>query len=199
MIHRTPAMIATTSFAEYATSDRTRRTEIVAGRPGVDFYGPILRALRQAAASDEPEPLLSAAIDATDLSGQSRAYTELSDGFLTWWPRTRATLTSTGTSNLRVGDVDVSVAPHLGMRSSAGEHAVLFHLKEQPLTKDAANAALRVLQICMSDLLPGATPLVVDLRRAREFRLARNTNVERLDAWLTAQAAALATHLHESE
>ncbi|WP_436493271.1 hypothetical protein [Actinokineospora sp. HUAS TT18] len=201
MIHLTsnsPAQINTMSFAEYATGGRSRRTEIVTARSAtVDFYGPILRALRQAAASDEPAAVLSAAIEATELSGQSRAYTELAEGFQSWWPR-RAALTSTGTSTLRVGEVDVTVSPHLALRTSAGEQVVLFHLKEQPLTRDAANAALRVLQICMSDLLPGATPLVVDLRRSQEFRLPRNTNIDRLDAWLTAQAAAFTTHLRES-
>jgi hypothetical protein len=191
-------MISTTSFAEYATGGRRRRTEIVTAQlmaGNVQFYRPILDAITEASSADDPAAVLAQAIDQADLTGQQRAFTEIRDGFLSWHHSTRATPIPTATSTLRVGDVDVSVTPHLGIRSSAGDQAVLFHLKEQPLHRDAAYAALRVLQICMAEVLPGGSPLVVDLRRAREFRLPHNTNLPSMDAWLTASASALTTHI----
>ncbi|MGH3863825.1 hypothetical protein [Actinokineospora sp.] len=36
---------------------------------------------------------------------------------------------------------------------------------------------------------------MVDVRRGKEFRLARNVNLASVDAWLTASASAFASHL----
>ncbi|PPK65851.1 hypothetical protein V5P93_000259 [Actinokineospora auranticolor] len=194
------------SFVEYAAGGRRRRTEIVTAAHeredepehyGRVFYVPILRAIRAAARSDDPAAVLAEATAAAELNGQPRAFAEVSDGFLAWWRGARRTAVHCRSTVVRVGELNVAVAPHLAVRDRAGEtHTVLFHLKEAPLTRDAANAALRLMAVCAGDLLPGAHPLVVDLRRAREYRLPRNTNTTTLDAWLTAEASAYTTHWH---
>ncbi|MGQ0842266.1 hypothetical protein [Actinokineospora sp.] len=197
-----------TTFAEYAASGRHRRTEIVTTQSADDFrgrffYQPILDAIRQAAVAPDPTPVLAEAIARADLTGQHRAYTEIAAGFLAWWRRTHAIPLRPRTTTLRIADLDLTVTPHLAIHphprsttltTTANAQIVLFYLKEPPLPRDASSAALRILQICQPDLLPNATPLVVDLRRAREHRLPHNTNPTTLDAWLTAEAAAYTTH-----
>ncbi|SES46867.1 hypothetical protein SAMN04487818_116136 [Actinokineospora terrae] len=197
-----------TAFAEYAAGGRARRTEIVVAaheREGIPdhfgrvFYQPILAAIEVAARAEDPAAVLAEAVEAAELTGQPRAYDEVAAGFLAWWRKARLTAVDCGATVLRVGGVELTVAPHLAVRGrSGGLQVVLFHLKEAPLTRDGANAALRVLAVCADDLLAGAEPLVVDLRRAREYRLARNTNIDNLDAWLTAEAAAYASHWHST-
>ncbi|MBC6446960.1 hypothetical protein [Actinokineospora xionganensis] len=190
-------MISTTSFAEYATSGRRRRTEIVAAQlvaGDVQFYRPILDAIRVAVSVGDLS-VLARAVDQAELTGQPRAFAEIADGFVGWWSKARAVPIRCGASALRVGDVDLSVVPHLAVRSSAGDQVIMFHFKEQPLERDAAHAALRILQICMDDLVPGGTALMVDVRRGKEHRLARNVNLASVDAWLTASASAFASHL----
>lgn len=200
-----PVALSATTFAEYAAANRRRRAEIVTTRhaweveetAGARFYQPIVDAIRVAAESEDPAAVLAGAVAAAELTGQPRAFAEVADGFAAWWPRARAQALPIGTAALRLGGLEVTVTPHLVLRTRRGDHhLVLFHLKEDPLTRDTANAALRVLQLCTPDLLPDATPLVVDLRRAREFRLSRTLNTAGLDAWLTAQAAAYTTHWH---
>ncbi|WP_026316486.1 hypothetical protein [Actinokineospora enzanensis] len=198
--------VSASSFAEYAAGDRRRRTEIVtaaherAADPdncGRVFYLPILAAMATAARSEYPERVLSGAVAAAELNGQPRAFAEVADGFLAWWWRSRLTAVDSGATVLRVGELELVVAPHLAVRDRhGGTQIVLFHLKEAPLTKDAANAALRVLAVCEPELLAGARPLVVDVRRAKEHRLRRDLSTTRLDAWLSAEAAAYSTHWH---
>ncbi len=148
-------------------------------------------------AAPSPEAVLAAAVAAAELNGQARAFGEVAAGFLTWWRRAKLTPVPVGATTLHVGELDVAVAPQLATVDRHGHRqVVLFHLKEAVLTRDAANAALRVLEVCMPDLLAGATPLIVDARRSKEYRLPRNLNTPHLDAWLTAEASAYATHWH---
>ncbi|WP_190824809.1 hypothetical protein [Saccharopolyspora pogona] len=54
----------------------------------------------------------------------------------------------------------------LGLRYRDGKtEVVLPYLKEPELGRDAANLALRILELHMNKLLPGAIPVVLDLRR----------------------------------
>ncbi|WP_051385750.1 hypothetical protein [Actinokineospora inagensis] len=197
-----------TAFAEYAAGDRRRRTEIVVSaheRDGVPehygrvFYRPMLAAIERAARADDPAGVLAEAVSAAELTGQPRAYEQVAAGFLAWWRKARVTPVPCGATIVRFADLELTVAPHLAVRGrSGGLRAVLFHLKEAPLTRDAANAALRLLAVRVDEVLPGAEPLVVDLRRAREHRLARNTNIPNLDAWLAAEASAYTTHWYST-
>ncbi|WP_424183898.1 hypothetical protein ACOBQX_18255 [Actinokineospora sp. G85] len=192
------------SFAEYAAADRRGRNGIVVDQHARQadaehyahvFYRPITDAITTSLTAPDPTAALTAATESAELNGQARAFEEVAAGFSRWWKAARATPVPVGESILRFGSLAVAVRPHLGFRDRAGvEHAVLLHLKEAPLARDAANAALRMLDRCMLDLLPGAVPLVVDVRRAKQYRLSRSVNVELLDAWLAAQASAYVTH-----
>ncbi|MFC7612361.1 hypothetical protein ACFQV2_40330 [Actinokineospora soli] len=95
---------------------------------------------------------------------------------------------------METGGLRIDVTPHLAYRTRTGTEVALFHLKEAELTRDTAIAAARLLQVCMLDLLPGATPVVVDARRAKTHRIPTQTNLVKLDAWLASQATAYMKH-----
>ena len=85
--------------------------------------------------------------------------------------------------------------PHLGLIAPDGSRAaVMVYVKEPPLTQESANVALRILQQTMDDVLPGATPLVLDARRGQAFRMSRRTNLTKLDALIAAEAAGYVVH-----
>jgi len=197
-------VVATSSFVEYAAAGRRGRTEIVADQHAraVDeehyahvFYRPVIEAVQACVTDPDPAATLAAAVAGAELNGQARAFTEVAEGFLRWWRGRGATPVAVGSALLGFGSLDLAVSPHLAFEDRRGdEHVVLLYLKEAPLPRDAANAALRVLDRCMPELRPGARPLVLDTRRGRELRLSRSVSVPKLDAWLAAEASAYLTH-----
>lgn len=78
------------------------------------------------------------------------------------------------------------------VRPDGGTDVVWTWLKERELSRDAANAALRLLKTRMDDLCPGGTPVVVDVRRGVEVRPARRGWRTNYDAWLRSEAAGTA-------
>ncbi|WP_143219342.1 hypothetical protein [Actinokineospora bangkokensis] len=201
----TPKVVVTApAFAEYAGAGRRGRGEIVVdqharaldeGHHAHVFYKPLVEAIQVAVSEPDPAAVLAEAAGRAELNGQARAFEEVAAGFLPWWRRLRATPLAVGRSAVDFGTLEVSVAPHLAFRDRHGdEHVVLLHLKEPPLPRDAANAALRLLERCALDLQPGARPLVLDTRRGKELRLSRSVSVAKLDAWLAAEASAYLTH-----
>jgi hypothetical protein len=195
------ATLGALTFAEYATGSRSRRGEIVATRRipadeyvGAQYYAPLLAAIPVALGSGDPAAVLTVAAQGLELSGQERAYAEASAGLLAWWRRTRGQVVDIGDSVLETGGLRVDVTPHLGYRTKTGTEVALFHLKEAELTRDSAVAAARLMQVCLLDLLAGATPVVVDARRAKAYRIPPQTNLVKLDAWLASQAAAYVQH-----
>ncbi|MGW5050648.1 hypothetical protein [Actinokineospora sp. NPDC004072] len=196
-----PVTLSALTFAEYATGTRTRRTEIVATRRipadeyvGAQYYAPLLEAIPVALASADPTAVLTVAAQGLELSGQERAYAEATDGLLEWWRRTRGVVVTSGESILETGGLRINVTPHLAYRTKTGSEVALFHLKEAELPRDTAIAAARLMQVCMLDLLPDATPVVIDTRRSRAYRIPANTNLPKLDAWLASQATAYVNH-----
>ena len=108
---------------------------------------------------------------------------------------TRATGVPTGAARWQAGDLALRVRPHLGLRLPDGSKAaVLVYVKETPMTQEAANVGLRILQQTVADTLPDAVPLVVDARRGRAFRMSRRTNLAKLDALIAAEAAGYVVH-----
>jgi hypothetical protein len=195
------ATLGALTFAEYATGSRSRRGEIVSTRRipaeeyvGAQYYQPLLSAIPVALGSGDPAAVLTVAAQGLEFSGQERAYAEASAGLLAWWRRTRGQVVPVGESVLETGGLRVDVTPHLGYRTRSGAEVALFHLKEAELGRDTAVAAARLMQVCLLDLLPGATPVVVDARRAKVYRIPPQTNLVKLDAWLASQAAAYVQH-----
>ena len=90
-----------------------------------------------------------------------------------------------------VGGLAVKINPHFGLRYADGRReAVRLHFDEQPPTPESVTATLHLMARHMDQILPGAEPVLVDLRRAVSHRIdpgARPGDVER---WLAGEAAA---------
>lgn len=90
-----------------------------------------------------------------------------------------------------VGPLAVKINPHFGLRYDDGRReAVRLHFDELPPTAEGLTATLHLMARHMSQILPGAEPVLVDLRRGVSHRIdpaARSGDIER---WLAGEAAA---------
>ncbi|AOS63053.1 hypothetical protein [Actinoalloteichus hymeniacidonis] len=121
-------------------------------------------------------------------------YEAIADGWLAlladWHPR----LVDVGRARWSSGNLEVRISPHLGLLDDDNRlWSVFLHFKEAELTREGSYAPLRLMEQNMDELLPGGAPLVIDVRRSRVFK-ATNRSRQRLDAWLTGEAAAFSTH-----
>lgn len=192
------------SFTEYVMSGQRGRINIVSEQRGMyltddpkvcGFYNPIRDAMRRAVNSTEPELELKKAVLNANRTGQPRAFEEIADGFLPWLAAFRATGVPVEPATYRAGDLTLKVRPHLGLRKKDGSaYVVLVHTKEAPLTREAANVALRILQHTVGDTLPGATPMVLDARRGKAYQMPVRTNLGKLDVLIAAEAVGYVTH-----
>ncbi|MGP4017155.1 hypothetical protein [Saccharopolyspora sp. 5N708] len=160
------------------------------------FYGPFRAALRRAvSSSDAVEVIASAVRQARPV--QQPHFRELHAGFERWWRRVEVTGVPMFSGRWSIGGLAVTISERssLAVRHPDGRtEVVLPYLKEPELGADTANLALRVLERAMPVLRPGATPMVLDLRRGKPLRLRRNANRAELDALLAAEAAKYLTH-----
>ncbi len=96
-----------------------------------------------------------------------------------------------------VGNLPVKINPHFGLRYDDGRaEAVRLHFDENPPTDDSVVATLHLMGRQMDQLLPGAEPVVVDVRRAEVHRAAppgEQDRSARVEQWLTGEAVAFAT------
>lgn len=192
------------SFTEYVMSGQRGRINIVTEQRGMylaedtrvcGFYNPIRAAMRRAANSPDPELELKQAVQEANRNGQLRAFEEVTEGFLPWFSKMRATGVPVEGASWHTGDLTLRVRPHLGLRRRDGStFAVLVHAKEVPLTREAANVGLRLLQHTIADTLPGATPMVLDVRRGRAYQMPVRTNLTKLDVLIAAEAVGYVTH-----
>lgn len=199
-----PVSVTALSFTEYVMSGQRGRISIVSEQRSVylgadpwvcGFYNPMRDAMRRAANSIDPDAELDAAVRAASRNGQPRAFEELREGFLPWLRSTRATGVPVAATRWEAGDLTLRVKPHLGLRlPDDSTAAVLVYVKERPMTQEAANVGLRILQRTIDHTLPGATPLLLDARRGRAFRMSRRTNLAKLDALIAAEAAGYVVH-----
>ena len=92
-----------------------------------------------------------------------------------------------------VGNLPVKINPQLGLRYSDGRaEAVRLHFDEDPPTPEAILATLHLMSQHMDQIVPGAEPVIVDLRRGQVHRPDPTVKGERVDQWLAGEAAAFA-------
>lgn len=160
------------------------------------FYAPFRSALRRAVSSPDASEVMSEAVRQARPVQQPH-FQQLHEGFQRWWGKVKATGVPMESAAWDSGELSVTVSRRsaLALRHRDGHaEVVLPYLKEPVLGTDSANLALRVLEYLMPVLLPGATPVVLDVRRGKALRLRRNTNRAELDALLAAEAAKYLTH-----
>ena len=92
-----------------------------------------------------------------------------------------------------VGTLPVKINPQLGLRYAGGRaEAVRLHFDEDPPTHEAVLATLHLMRRHMDQVLPGAEPVIVDVRRGRVLRADPDARPEQVEQWLAGEAAAFA-------
>jgi len=92
-----------------------------------------------------------------------------------------------------VGGLTVKINPHFGLRHDDGRlEAVRLHFDADPPTPELTVATLRLLARQMPTILPGATPVLVDIRRGVSHRPDPKTRPDDVEAWLAGEALAFA-------
>ena len=90
-----------------------------------------------------------------------------------------------------VGPLAVKINPHFGLRYDDGRReAVRLHFDEEPPTAEAVTATLHLMARHMEQILPGAEPVLVDLRRGVTHRLETAGQAADVERWLAGEAAA---------
>ncbi|GAB3803470.1 hypothetical protein [Micromonospora zhanjiangensis] len=90
-----------------------------------------------------------------------------------------------------VGDLPVKINPHFGLRFADGHgEAVRLHFDEAPPSDEAVLATLHLMDRQMDRILPGARPVLVDVRRGITHRPRSNAKASQVERWLAGEAAA---------
>ncbi|MEU6269702.1 hypothetical protein [Saccharopolyspora shandongensis] len=160
------------------------------------FYGPFRLALRRAVTSPDATEIVAAAVRQARPVQQPH-FQELHVGFQRWWGRAKAVGVPMTSARWNIGGLAITISDRssLALRRQDGRtEVVLPYLKEPELGTDSASLALRLLEHAMPALRPGATPMVLDVRRGKPLRLRKNANRVELDALLAAEAAKYLAH-----
>ena len=102
-----------------------------------------------------------------------RLYTALLPGALAYLETIEpgAQIAQTRDAIAMVGNLPVKINPHFGLRYDDGRaEAVRLHLDEQPPTEELVLATLHLMARHIDQVLPHATPVLVDLRRGTVHR-----------------------------
>lgn len=90
-----------------------------------------------------------------------------------------------------IGNLPIKLNPHLGLRYEDGcAEAVRLHMDDAPPSDDTVLAVLHLMTGHMDQILPGADPVLVDLRRAQVHRPDPAVKPEQVQRWLAGEAAA---------
>ncbi|MEV1289786.1 hypothetical protein [Micromonospora sp. NPDC049679] len=90
-----------------------------------------------------------------------------------------------------VGALPVKINPHLGLRYDDGRvEAVRLHLDEEPPGEEALLATLHLMARHMEQVLSGAEPVLVDVRRGHVHRADPKARPDQIERWLAGEAAA---------
>jgi hypothetical protein len=191
------AYVTLPTFVGYSTSSGPARMSFVRRyrrlfenpeRSAFNFYQRATSAIRAGRATGMDEEAMRALIDQATPRSLPH-YTAVSEGWLRYLGRRSPQLVDVGHARWRYGDFESRVSPQLGLRKANGqEFATWLYFKEEPLTRDGANLALWNMEQVMADLIPGATALVVDVRRAKEFTL-NSRDRSRMGPWVRSEAS----------
>lgn len=89
-----------------------------------------------------------------------------------------------------VGDLPVKINPQFGLRYADGTaEAVRLHFDEAPPSDEAVLATLHLMNRYADQVLPHATPVLVDVRRGVAHRTPPTGRPDQVDRWLAGEAA----------
>ncbi|MGH8794213.1 MAG: hypothetical protein ACRDXX_16400 [Stackebrandtia sp.] len=155
--------------------------------PARDFYRRILSAILAGRRSGDDRAVCEHALAEAPPSRRSH-YQAVVDGWLRFLPQLDGgEHVPVRTGRWRGDGLTVRVTPHLAARLPDGSvEAYLLYLKTEPLPAADAQAMLWLAAAAMPEACPGATPVIVDVRRGRAFRSVPDNHT--FQAWLGAEA-----------
>jgi hypothetical protein len=195
--------ISLQSFVDYVNVAGPRRADLLEQQ--VERYidktrsawWPYLTAERrciEALGSDDPDTVLEKMVGEAP-SNMTKHYPDLRDGLLKLIKREAPRTQPIGTAVHCFGDLTIKVNHVVGLDLQDGRRlAALLYYKQPLLTSAGSRPALRILQYKIDDILPDATPAVLDVRRAKLITMPRNVDLSKLDRLLVGDAAGYLAH-----
>ena len=104
----------------------------------------------------------------------------------------RLPMTACGWATWQAPRLAVSIRPEFALRAGDEALVIKLWLKDEPLPMDAARSCLWLLNQHMEALVPGGTPIVVDVRRRKIHRMGRRRYSRDFGAYLEAEAEGMA-------
>jgi hypothetical protein len=93
-----------------------------------------------------------------------------------------------------LGGLTVKVNPHFALRYPDGRAEVIrLHLDEEPPSPETIVATLHLMARHMEQMLPKATPVLVDVRRGAAYQPGATTKPADVERWLAGEAAAFSS------
>ncbi|GAA0573994.1 hypothetical protein GCM10010172_68250 [Paractinoplanes ferrugineus] len=188
-------------FTRYVTRTGPAKATFVGGlrkarerRSGFNPHGQLVKALKADIAFRTGGSYLSG-VPALVKDRWKPLYESVSAGALTYLISLGApdqvSLAQTRDAVASVGPLAVKINPHFGLRYEDGRReAVRLHFDEAPPTPEAVTATLYLMARHMDQILPNATPVLVDLRRGTTHRIDPAAKPADIESWLAGEAAA---------
>nr|CEL23367.1 hypothetical protein [Kibdelosporangium sp. MJ126-NF4]CTQ96897.1 hypothetical protein [Kibdelosporangium sp. MJ126-NF4] len=155
------------------------------GRQPWVYYGPMVRAIRQALVDPAPRDVLQAAVDKVTDPAKRANFAELCEGAMRFIGRSNYTLVPVKAATWLNSEAAFNVAPHLGLRPRTGSGAplaVVLYMKSPVLRQEAANIPLYMMRQVMPDLLLDGKAAILDVRRGDLRLLSSHRTQKRLEA-----------------
>ncbi|WIV59076.1 hypothetical protein [Amycolatopsis nalaikhensis] len=156
-----------------------------------DFYLRAVNAIRAGRAKDADETAMASLVDQANIKSRAH-FAAVSEGWLAYLGRRRPELVDVGRSRWGYGAFEIGISPHLAIKRGGQVYVVWLYLKAEPLNQDGANAALWLMNEVMDDLAPGAKPMVIDVRRSKEYHLSERDRL-RIGRWVRSEASSFLT------
>ncbi|GIF76556.1 hypothetical protein [Asanoa siamensis] len=187
------------AFARYVDRTGPAKASFVGGlrrqresRSGFNPHGQLIKALKSDIAFHGGGRYLHAVVNEVKPRWKP-LYEALLPGALTYLSTLdKATdLAQTRDAIAMLGDLPVKINPHFGLRHPDGRaEAVRLHMDEQPPSTETIIATLHLMSRHIDQVLPHATPAVVDLRRGTVHRPDPSVKTDQVETWLAGEAAA---------
>jgi hypothetical protein len=193
--------VGLTTFASYLTATSSERIDCVrqqikiygqSYQPGPAFYGDFVEAVRRGRRTGADELVMQRVVAAKPSGPRKGHYSDLARHWLAL-RELRLPITASGSAIWRTPHLAVNVRPDFAVTDADGNVMVVkLWLKESQLRRDAVRGCLWLLGQHMTELSPGGTPIVVDVRREKVHRVGRQPFKRGFDAYLEAEAEAMA-------
>ncbi|CAM2814802.1 hypothetical protein SAXI111661_02850 [Saccharomonospora xinjiangensis] len=171
-----------------------KRRYLDPGRYAWSAYGPLLSAFRRSLNSVDRHGELDRVVARAEEKNDWRAeaYRDAVAGFSKAVPK-RATGVQVGEATWAEGNLRIVFRHLLGVRlhdKNDTRWLVLPYCKGTALNQGSADIVLQMMETFTGLALPGATPVVLDSRHGKLYRLRANTNRENIDACVRGLAVA---------